>query len=244
MRKPCWFTPFTMLAWCTVLCAVPSGCHDDTVTGDELEVRATVEVQPTGEPPVPSSPKAIVRVFRNGVAMTDATVTVDSVPLSLEPGDTYRATLTASAGDILTLEVIHADIVVTGTVVMAGEIVIDSPNMTDGPYDASQDIPVRWTASSIVPDTVQFLVTGWDTVSGEDTRIDFDGAATDAVIPGGTISSGRQEPGPTVGFWLIAINEASSLDIITAPGPPAARLAPGSHFRTTWRTPGGDFETQ
>jgi len=240
VRSSVLWTFAALVAMCWAL-----GCpSEDARPGDEFEVRATISVTHTREPPAPGFPAAVVRVFRCGAPVTDATVTIDGSALALQPDDTYRATLAVSAGDVLDLSVIDGDISVAGTVTMAGEIAIDAPNMTDGPYDAALEIPVGWTPSSATPDTVTFAVTGWDTVSGQDTFMDFDGAATDAAIPGGTISGGRSLPGPTVSFKLVAVNEASSLEIYPAPGSPVHILSPDSYLRTQWWTAAASFETQ
>jgi hypothetical protein len=180
-------------------------------------------------------------ILQDGVRVAGATVTFNGVDAPPHPIDDthYNVSITASAGDLVELVATYDDILIVGACMVAGEIVPVSPNMTDGPYDATQSIPVAWTATSFVPEKVRLAVTGWDTVSGEDTFITYDGAATDAEIPGGVVRSGRLVP-----CNLTALNETSILTVVAQPGSPPVRLVPGSYFEARWNTSWIEFETQ
>jgi len=200
-----------------------TGC-DSEDRGPTRDIVIWVRVSQThpGDPPVPTQPYADITITQDGVRIAGATVTIDGVNAPPYPLDEtqYGVAVDASAGDLVEVVATYDDIVIEGTCVIAGEVAPVSPVMTDGPQDATQDIPLTWTCSSFVPDKVRLAITGWDTVSGEDTFIFFDGAAVDAAIPADVMKGGLP-----VSYQLAAVNEASSLTVAAAPGSCRSRVS-------------------
>jgi len=163
---------------------------------------------------------------------------VDAPPYPIEPTQ-YGVAVAASAGDLVELVATYDDITIMGTCLVAGEIVPGSPNMADGPHDATQSIPLAWTFSSFVPEKVRLYIVGGETVAGEDVLIMYDATAVDANIPAGVMRSGR-----LVHYQLAAANEASSLTVAGAPDSVPARLMPESRFYSQWSSQWIEFETQ
>jgi hypothetical protein len=226
----------------------PMGCRSDSpelpYDGPTRDVEVWVrvlEIQPS-DPLQPSQPYADIIITQDGVRIAGAVVTINGVnapPYHPFDDTQYGVAVASSAGDLVELVATYDDIIIVGTVVVVGEIVPGSPNMADGPHDATQDIPLAWTCSSFVPEKVGLRIVGGETVAGEDVLIMYDAAAADAVIPAGVMRSGR-----LVHYQLVAVNEASTLMVVAVPGSVPARLLPESRFYSQWTSKWIEFETQ